>query len=105
LYRKRSVHIGTRLLADLKCREFGGRYKKFAVMAPADFELLVNLVGPKIVKRVIRFVAPVPVQEGLAVTYRFLTAGDSYTRLQYILQISKETVRLYLKSIKLLLMH
>jgi len=35
------------------------------------------LFGPKIVIRVTRFLAPVPVQEGLAVTFRFLTAGDS----------------------------
>jgi len=103
LYRKR--YVGISLLADLKCREFGGRCKKFAVMAPEDFELQINLVGPKIVKRVTRFVAPVPIQEGLAVTFRFLTAGDSYTRLQYLFQISKQAIRLYLKSIKLLLMH
>jgi hypothetical protein len=57
--------------------------QKITVMAPADFELLINLVGPKNVKIVTKFVAPLPVQEGLAVTFRFLTAGDSYTRLQY----------------------
>jgi hypothetical protein len=51
LYRKRSVDSGNSLLADLQCQEFSGWYKKFTWMAPADFELLINLVRLKIVKR------------------------------------------------------
>jgi len=48
-------------------------------MAPADIELLTNLVGPKIVKMDARFRAAIPVQERLAVTLRFWATGDSYT--------------------------
>jgi hypothetical protein len=44
------VYSGTGLLADLKCQEFSGKHKKCTRMAPADFELLIKLVGPKIVK-------------------------------------------------------
>jgi hypothetical protein len=51
-------------------------------MTAADFELLINLVGPKIVKMDTRFRAAVPVQKGLAVTLRFLATGDSYSSLQ-----------------------
>lgn len=29
-----------------------GRYKKLIRLAPADLELLINVVGPKIVKRI-----------------------------------------------------
>jgi len=50
LYRKRSVYSDTGSLADLKCQEFSGWYKKFTRMAATDFELLVNLVSLKIVK-------------------------------------------------------
>jgi hypothetical protein len=32
------------------CQEFIGRYKKFTPMAPADFDLLINLVGPNLRK-------------------------------------------------------
>ena len=74
-------------------------------MAPADFELLINLVGPKIVKMDNRFQAAVPVQESLVVTLQFLATGDSYTSLQYLFQISKQSVRLYLECVKLLLRH
>jgi hypothetical protein len=61
-------------------------------MVPADFELLINLVGPKIVKRHTRFPAAIPDQERLTVTLRFLATGNSYTRLQCVFQICKQTI-------------
>jgi hypothetical protein len=82
LCRKRSVYSGTRLLTDLN----------FTRMAPADFELLINLVSPKIVKMGTRFRVSVPIQERLAVTLRFLATSDSYTSLQYLFQISKQAI-------------
>ena len=42
--------------------------KKFTRMAPTDFELLMNLVDPKIVKIDSILRAAIPVQERLAVT-------------------------------------
>jgi len=48
-------------------------------MAPADVELVMKLVGPKIVKMDTRFRAAISVQEGLTVTLRFWATGDSYT--------------------------
>ena len=99
------MYSGTSLLAGMKYQEFSGRYKTFTRLAPVDLELLINLVGPEIVKRDTRFRATVPVQETLAVTLRFLATGVSYTRLQYLFQISKQTVRLYPKCVKLLLRH
>ena len=95
----------TSLLADLKCQEFSGQYKKLTRMAPADFELMINLVGPKIVTRDTRLGAAIPFQERSAVTSRFLATGDSYTRMQYLFQISKQTVSLYPKCVKLFLRH
>jgi len=85
-YIKRSGYSGTSLLADMKCQEFRGRYKQLTRMVPADFELLINLVGPKIVKRHTRFRAAIPVQE------RFLATDDSYTRLQCLFQFCKQTI-------------
>ena len=86
------MYSGTSLSADMKHQEFSGRYKKFTRMAAADLELLINLVGPKIVKLDTRFRAAIPVQERLEVTLRFLATGDLYIRLQYLFQISKRTI-------------
>ena len=102
---QRSVYSGTSLLADLKFQEVSGQYKHFTRMTAADFELLINLVGQKIVKIDTRFRAAVPVQERLAVTLRFLATGDSYSSLQYLFHFSKQTVRLYPRCVKLLLRH
>jgi hypothetical protein len=55
LSRKRSVYSSASLLPYLKCHEFSGQYKKFTQMAPADFELLINLVSLKTVERNTRF--------------------------------------------------
>ena len=62
--------------------EGSGQHKNFTRMAPADFELPINLFGPKILKMDTRFRASVRVQERLIVTLRFLATGDSYTGLQ-----------------------
>jgi hypothetical protein len=48
-------------------------------MAPADFEFLINSIGPKIVKKDSTYRAAIPVKERLAVTLWFLATGDSYT--------------------------
>jgi len=74
-------------------------------MALEHHEILINLVGPKIVKKDNRLRAAVPFQERLAVTLRFWATGDSYIRLQYNFQISKQAIRLHSKCIKLLLRH
>jgi hypothetical protein len=48
-------------------------------MAPADFELLINLVGPKTKKMDTRLRAAIPFQERLAVILRLLATGDFST--------------------------
>ena len=78
------MYSGTSLLADLKFQEVSGQYKNFTRMTAADFELLINLVGPKIVKMDTRFRAAVPVQERLAVTLRFLATGDNQRIAKFV---------------------
>ena len=86
------MYSGTSFLTDLKFQEVSGQYKNFTRMALADFELLINLVGPKTVKMDTRFRASAPIQDRLAITLRFLATGDSYTSLQYLFQISKQAI-------------
>jgi hypothetical protein len=74
----------------LKFQETNGQYTNFTRIAPADFEFLINLIGPKIAEKDTIYRAAVPVEERLAVTLRFMTTGDSYTSLQYLFKFSKE---------------
>jgi hypothetical protein len=71
------VCIGTGLLADLKFQEFSGRHKTFTRKAPAHFEILMNLVGPKIVKSDTGFRATIPVQERME---EYSNSGQQATR-------------------------
>jgi hypothetical protein len=61
-------------------------------MALADFEFLINLIGPKTVKKDTTYRAAVPVGGGRLVAKRFLAMGDSYTGLPHFLKISKQAI-------------
>lgn len=49
-YKRRSNYGGQGLLPDLKFQEVSCHYTYFTRMSSVDFEILVNLVGPKIQK-------------------------------------------------------
>lgn len=61
-------------------------------MAPSDFEYLLNLIGHKIKKRDTTYRKAISVEERLSITLRFLASGDSYTSLQYLFRVSKQSI-------------
>jgi hypothetical protein len=86
------VNSGTGLLADLKFQKISGQVKHFTKISLTDFEIVINLVGRKIVERITMFRETIPVQERLVVPLRFLAKGNSYTSLQYFFSISKQAI-------------
>jgi hypothetical protein len=61
-------------------------------MNNSDFENILSMIAPKIIKKDTSFRKAIPVSQRLAVTLRFLASGDSYTSLGYLLKISKQAI-------------
>nr|XP_023028734.1 uncharacterized protein LOC111516862 [Leptinotarsa decemlineata] len=61
-------------------------------MTSSDFEGLLNKIAHIIQKHYTPFRSAIPPHERLAVTLRFLAAGDSYHSLSYTFKISKQII-------------
>jgi len=87
------------MIRDLNFHTDSGQFENFARMSQEDFEHLVSLLSPKIAKQTTHFREPIPVNERLAVTLRFLATGESYTSLQYVFKISKQCISLIVPEV------
>jgi hypothetical protein len=82
---------GDRIMKELLLND-GSSFNNFVRMTKTDFEELLLLVAPKIMKKNTNYQAAVPPSVRLAVTLRFLATGDSYTSLMYLFKISKQCI-------------
>ncbi|XP_066600805.1 uncharacterized protein [Prorops nasuta] len=80
------------LLCDLALENRSGQFQQFFRISSEDFEILLNIISPKIQKRDTNYRSCIPAKERLAVTLRFLATGDSYTSLSYLFKISKQSI-------------
>ncbi|CAK1587377.1 unnamed protein product [Parnassius mnemosyne] len=61
-------------------------------MSLQDFEIILEKVAPEIKEMNTNFRDALTARERLSMTLRFLTTGDSYTSLQYLFRISKQSI-------------
>jgi hypothetical protein len=67
-------------------------FKNFTRMSAGDFELVLQMIGPKISTQYTNMRESIPSSTRLAVTLRFLATGDSYHSLMYTFKISVATI-------------
>ncbi|XP_023312111.1 protein ANTAGONIST OF LIKE HETEROCHROMATIN PROTEIN 1-like [Anoplophora glabripennis] len=91
IFHSRNIYSGSDLLCDLAI-ENTGQFKNFCRLSSSDFEMILNLIGPKIQKENTNFRLAIPIKERLALVLRFLATGDSYTSLMYTFKISKQSI-------------
>lgn len=74
-------------------------FKNFFRMKSSDFENLLKMIAPNVIKKDTPFRKAIPVNHRLAVTLRFLATGDSYTSLSYLLKISKQAISIIVPEV------
>lgn len=77
-------------MEDINYEESGDN--NFVRMSLQDFEIILEKVEPEIKKMNTNFREAITARERLSVTLRFLATGDSYTSLQYLFRISKQSI-------------
>lgn len=79
------------LLRELEIED-PNSYRNFLRMSKADFDYLLNLVAPRITKEETVMRKAIPAGEKLCLTLRYLATGETFSSLQYMFRIPKNTI-------------
>lgn len=88
LYQNRNQY-GNSLLKELTIDH---SVSNFTRMSAGDIEYLCSLVAMKIKKCDTNYREAITVSERVLITLRYLATGDSYTSLQYLFRVSKQSI-------------
>lgn len=89
LYERRKEYRSNQFLRDLY---FDNSVQNFTRLTKSDFENLCSLLSEKIKKRDTNYREAITVTERVLITLRYLATGDSYTSLQYLFKVSKQSI-------------
>ncbi|XP_050316046.1 uncharacterized protein LOC126750463 [Anthonomus grandis grandis] len=91
IHKSRGQFNGLILLADLQ-KEPSGKFMNFCRMSAEDFEIILNQIGPHILKQDINMRKAISIQERLVITLRFSATGNSFTSIGYLFKVSNQTI-------------
>lgn len=103
--KQRNTMGGTQILKDLLHDDVGlngkicSSFQNFLRLSSSTFEVLINLIGPIIIKETTNFRQPISVQDRLAITLRFLATDDSYHSLMYLFKVSVAAISLLIPTV------
>nr|CAH7767947.1 unnamed protein product [Callosobruchus chinensis] len=92
---KRTLHFSDGDLEEYSTEEedaADGGHNETSLVDPADFDLLISLIGPRISKQHTNYRECIPAEMRLAITLRFLATGDSYSSLMYLFRVSRPLI-------------
>ncbi|KAJ8874503.1 hypothetical protein PR048_025363 [Dryococelus australis] len=86
LFKKKRA--SSELMLDIRSQAINGQYKNFTRI----FRDILSRTRSNIAKQTTTCRSPISAQDRLAVTLRYLSTGDSYTSLQYLFRVSKQSI-------------
>ena len=88
--RKQQGHYDT-LIQEMRLRDHEMFFNYFR-MVPSMFDELLRLVGPSLVKKTTNLREPISAEIRLAITLRYLAAGESKASLSFNYRVARSTV-------------
>ncbi|KAJ8946852.1 hypothetical protein NQ318_006762 [Aromia moschata] len=76
-----------------------GMFHNFCRISATDFEKLLSMIEPDIMKSDTNYRLAIPPAERLAVTLRFLATGNSYHSLMYTFKISRKCISNFIPEV------
>uniref|UniRef100_A0A671RVC8 Zgc:194221 n=1 Tax=Sinocyclocheilus anshuiensis TaxID=1608454 RepID=A0A671RVC8_9TELE len=96
---RRSVWLGEyhRLVEELKLD--GSRFKEYFRMSRAQFEVLLQKIGPSITRRDTNYREAISSEERLSICLRYLSTGDSFRSIAFSYRVGYCTVARIVKDV------
>ncbi|XP_046548032.1 protein ANTAGONIST OF LIKE HETEROCHROMATIN PROTEIN 1-like [Haliotis rubra] len=91
ILRRNTAGAYNSLLRELE-QEDPRSLKNFLRMDKANFDILLEKISPYIEKKCTPMRNSIPVGEKLALTLRYLASGDSYSSLQFLYRVPRNTI-------------
>jgi hypothetical protein len=89
---KNGLQYGNRLLQDMAFESVEDTVKNFTLMSMTEFQYLASIISSKVAKNDTYMRQALTLKKRLAITLRFPATGDSFTSLQHLSRVPKQSI-------------